>query len=190
MSRKALITFVIWGLIACLCPVGLRAQKTSVGVNVLDLANLVTFDAYGDVAVGRYVTLEGNLRYNPFEYKIGDDRHTARYRQFSASLGARWWPWHIFSGWWMSAKGRYQVYNIGGFSSPATREGERYGGGLGAGYTYMVNPHFNLEFGVGGWMGADKYVKYDCPTCGVKTDEGTKFFILPADMLLGLVYVF
>ena len=111
-------------------------------------------------------------------------------RQQSYSIGARLWPWHTWSGWWFAGKIRYQEYNFGGIRSPETREGDRFGGGLYAGYTYMLGPHLNIEFGLGLWSGLDVYKCYSCPVCGVTLKSGKTRFILPDDIMISFAYVF
>jgi hypothetical protein len=100
------------------------------------------------------------------------------------------WPWHTSSGWWFAGKARYQEYNYGGITSRATREGDRVGAGLYAGYTHMLGPHFNLEFGLGAWAGMDWYDIYSCQVCGLTVDSGNGFFVLPDDIMVAVVYVF
>lgn len=100
------------------------------------------------------------------------------------------WPWHTWSGWWFAGKGKYQEYNFGGLVSPETKEGDRVGLGLYAGYTHMLGPHFNLEFGLGAWAGMDFYRKYSCQVCGVTLEDDEKPFVLPDDIMISLVYVF
>ena len=79
---------------------------------------------------------------------------------------------------------------MGGIIDPTTEEGHRYGGGISAGYTMMVNPHFNIEFGLGAWAGLKDYVTYSCPSCGRVTGTGVKCFIMPSDVIIALCYVF
>jgi 8-oxo-dGTP pyrophosphatase MutT (NUDIX family) len=111
-------------------------------------------------------------------------------KQQSYSVGMRVWPWHIWSGWWFAGKIRYQEYNTGGIISPVTEEGDRFGAGLYSGYTQMLTPSLNIEFGVGLWGGMAAYRKYECPVCGPIVQEGNKFFIRPDDIIIALVYVF
>ena len=167
-----------------------RAQKFSLSVNLLECARLGTFNIDASYAVGRHWSLTASARYNPFTYYKGDPDRQFQARQQSYALGARLWPWHIMSGWWFGTKARWQEYNIGGVFSRETREGDRFGGGLYAGYAHMLTPHLNLEFGVGLWVGADIYKVYSCPSCGLTLDGGVKGFILPDDITIGLVYVF
>ena len=102
----------------------------------------------------------------------------------------RFWPWHVFSGWWIGGKVQYQEYNRGGIRSAVTDEGDRYGAGLSAGFTYMLHPHLNVSLGAGVWGGLQRYTVYSCPVCGITQESGEKTFILPNDLALSLSYVF
>lgn len=85
---------------------------------------------------------------------------------------------------------RYQEYNIGGFRSPETREGDRIGASLSLGYSYMLSEHFNVGLGAGLWSGYDLFTRYNCPNCGRIIDTGKDAFILPDDIILSIAYVF
>lgn len=167
-----------------------NAQKFSISTNLLDYAALGTMNVDVSYAFSRHWSVMAGARYNPFTYRRGDQNEQFQYRQQSYSAGVRLWPWHIWSGWWFSSKIRYQEYNTGGIFSPKTREGDRVGIGLYSGYTYMIAPHFNLEFGLGFWGGVDLYKLYSCPICGFTIDRGETAFILPDDIMISLVYVF
>ena len=167
-----------------------RAQKMSLSVNLLECANLGTLNMDASYALDRHWSLTFGARYNPFTYHEGNPDRQFQYRQQSYAAGVRLWPWHIMSGWWFAAKFRWQEYNAGGMFSRQTREGDRYGGGLYAGYAHMLAPHLNLEFGVGMWAGADVFTVYSCPSCGLTLKSGVKGFVLPDDIMLALVYVF
>ena len=168
----------------------LHAQKYSLSMNLLECARLGTLNIDASYAIDRHWSLTAGVRYNPFTYHKGDSEKQFQARQQSYAVGARLWPWHIMSGWWFGAKTRWQEYNIGGVISPQTREGDRLGGGLYAGYAHMLAPFLNLEFGLGLWAGADIYKVYSCPSCGLTLDNGVKGFVLPDDITIALVYVF
>ncbi len=106
------------------------------------------------------------------------------------NAGIRWWPWHIYSGWWLGARGQWMEYNRGGIFSRSTEEGEAVGAGLSAGYTRMLHRNWNIEFGLGVWGGTTRYTTYACPSCGTVTDGGKKAFILPDDLMVSLIYIF
>ena len=167
---------------------GMRAQDFALSANAADLANFGTFNLEASYAMAQHWSVNAGIKYNPFSFSRGDS--TFQNRQRSLSAGTRYWPWHIYSGWWLSGAVRYQEYNSGGFSSPETSEGDRFGGSVGGGYTYMVAPHINLDFGLGIWAGYDIYRTYSCPTCGKVIGEGRKYFFLPSDILIALSYIF
>ena len=179
--------FLIALLLAASC-MGAAAQEWSLSTNAADYADFGTLNAEMGYAFARHWNASAGVRYNPFSFQSDGEPFQSRQRTFSA--GVRYWPWHIYSGWWMSGKVQYQEYNRGGIRSPETREGERVGGGLSAGYTYMLAPWLNLEFGLGLWAGRDRYTVYSCPVCGSTEDRGQGFFLLPNDILLGLSFIF
>lgn len=164
------------------------SQELAISTNFVDYANMGTLNLEASYGVAKNWSLTASAKYNPFSYRVDGDELRSRQRAFAA--GVRYWPWHIFSGWWLSGTVRYQEYNHGGFSSPLTSEGDRFGLGLAAGYTYMLSSRFNLELGAGVWTGYDVFTTYACPTCGKKLGDGEKFFFFPSDLLLGLTYVF
>lgn len=166
------------------------AQKFSVSTDLLGYARLCTFNVDASYAIARRWSLTAGARYNPFTFNAGDPEKQFQYRQQTYSVGMRLWPWHIWSGWWFTGKLRYQEYSTGGIISRTTEEGDRFGAGLYSGYTHMLTPHLNLEFGVGFWSGLAVYRKYSCPVCGLTIEDGRKFFLLPDDFMVSVVYVF
>ncbi|MBQ3766584.1 MAG: DUF3575 domain-containing protein [Bacteroidales bacterium] len=164
------------------------AQRFSVGTNLADYADFGTLNVEGDMAVGRRITLVAGAKYNPYLFNADEEPLSARQRLVAA--GVRFWPWHVFSGWWLGGKIQYQEYNRGGIRSAETDEGDRYGAGLSAGFSYMLHPHFNVSVGAGLWAGYQRYKTYSCPVCGMTEEVGEKTFLLPNDILLSLSYVF
>lgn len=164
----------------------LSAQEYSLSSNVLELANFVTFDLGASVSVARHWSVDAGVRYNPFKFKDGD----MVAKQRCAHAGVRYWPWHVYSGWWAAAALQYQEYDIGGIVKRETREGNRYGASFSGGYSYMISPHFNLDFGLGFWSGYDDYTVYECPVCGITKRSGKKVFILPDEIRVAFSYIF
>lgn len=165
-----------------------HAQKWSVGTDVVTWLNLGTINIEGSMAVAKEVTINAGMEVNPWTY-----RHKGKQfqdRRQSYRIGARWWPWHIYSGWWFGAGVQYQEYNRGGILSPATEEGDAFGMAVSSGYTLMLNKNFNIEFGMGMWGGKTYYTSYACPKCGKITDDGEKWFLLPNDVSVSLMFIF
>lgn len=180
-------TFWMTLLLAAVCLEG-AAQDWSLSTNAADYADFGTLNAEMGYGFSRHWNASAGVRYNPFTFRSGGGPMQNRQRTFSAGL--RYWPWHIYSGWWLAGKAQYQEYNRGGIRSQETREGERIGGGLSAGYTYMLAPWLNLEVGLGLWAGQDRYTVYSCPVCGLTEDSGRGFFVLPNEVLLALSVIF
>ena len=181
--------FILMFLFMALSGQRAEAQRFSLSTNLLDYACLGTVNVEGAYSMSRYWSLTAAAEYNPFTYRKGQPDQF-QFRRQSYALGVRLWPWHTWSGWWVAGKLRYQEYNIGGIVSEATDEGDRAGISISAGYTYMVSPHFNVEFGLGVWSGQDWFSSYACQQCGLTLASGRRWFILPDDIAISLVYVF
>lgn len=168
---------------------GAQAQRLNISTNLIEYANLGTLNLDLSYGVAKNWSVGAGVRYNPFSFESGK-RGVFYNRQQSYFLGARYWLWHINTGWWFGSKLRFQEYSSGGIFSDEAEEGDRYGVGMYAGYSYMIFPHFNLEFGLGIWGGGGNYRSYSCPVCGITEGEGNKMFVLPDDLMIALVYVF
>lgn len=183
---------LVSALVLLLLPISsvCHAQRFSVSTNLLGYAALGTMNVEGSYSLSRRLSLTAGAIYNPFTFRRDVPEKQIQIRQQSYSVGLRVWPWHTWSGWWFAGKGRWQEYNFGGILSPETNEGDRYGFGLYAGYTHMLAPHINIEFGLGAWAGIDFYKTYSCQVCGITLDSGKRSFVLPDDVMVSLVYVF
>lgn len=187
MKRVIVIAAMFFWLVI---PIKASDHNVSISTDLIGYACLGTMNADVSFAISRNWSLMAGIRYNPFTFKSLPSERQFQLRQRSLSLGARVWPWHTASGWWMAGKLRYQEYNMGGIFRLETEEGDRLGAGFYTGYTHMLSAHFNLEFGIGVWAGMNRYHRYSCPSCGVTLSSGRKFFVLPDDIMVSVVYVF
>ncbi|MGN0190535.1 MAG: DUF3575 domain-containing protein [Candidatus Cryptobacteroides sp.] len=183
-AGKIVLLFLLLG-----CAKTALAQRFTLSTNLLEYANLGTLNLDASFGVAQKWSVVAGVRYNPFSFS-SRDRGRFYNRQHSWSAGAKYWLWHINTGWWFGSKLRYQEYSSGGLFKPTSEEGDRYGMGFYAGYSYMLHPHLNLEFGAGLWTGGAVYRVFSCPTCGRTLDEGSRMFVLPDDLMISLVYVF
>ena len=175
-------------LLAAMTAGTLKAQDWSLSTNIAAYADFGTLNAEVWYAFSRHWNAAAAVRYNPFTFESDGEPVQSRQRTFAA--GARYWPWHIYSGWWLAGRAQYQEYNRGGIRSPETREGERVGAGIAGGYSYMLTPWLNLDLGVGVWGGLDRYAVYECPVCGLTLDRGRTLFFLPDDIRIALSLIF
>lgn len=167
-----------------------RAQRYSVGTNAADWLSLGTMNASASVAVSRRVTLNAEARVNPWTFNTRDAETQLQNRHQTYMAGMRWWPWYVYSGWWLGAAVQYQEYNRGGIFSRSTEEGDAFGAVLSGGYTVMLHERLNLDLGAAGWFGQTAYTVYDCPRCGRISDSGQKWFVLPSEVYLSLIWIF
>lgn len=179
--------------------VAATAQTWAVAVNTADAMELGTLGVEGSAAVGQHWSIHAGAKVNPWTFGKRDtsngmfkepnpDQKQNRKQEYA--VGARWWPWNVYSGWWAGVKGQYQEFNRGGFLQETSQEGDAFGAGFVGGYSLMLKEHWNLDFGLGFWTGWMKYTTYACPSCGKAVDEGQKWFILPNEVILSLVYIF
>ena len=178
------------GLLLLLGGLRLEAQTFQIGINAADLASLGTVSAEAGVALQRHWTLGAKARLNPWTFNAGDPAEQFQSKHQTWWTGARYWLWHVYSGWWTSSGLQYSEFNTGGIDGPMTREGDAWGATLSAGYSLMLADHLNIEFGLGFWGGYQTYTVYSCPVCGKVVDSAGKAFFLPNEALLSLMYVF
>ena len=199
MNRKSLFVIVILAVFSLTA----NAQETSheqekaenrpdwsIGTNVVDWLNFGTMNVEASVAVARHVTVNAKYKYNPWTFNSNNRDSQLQNRQNTIKAGIRWWPWHIYSGWWFCFNAQYQEYNRGGVIKRRAEEGDAFGLDVGAGYTLMLHKNFNLEFGVSGWGGYTAYTTYECTRCGKIIEGGNKWFLLPNEVIFGVVWIF
>lgn len=185
MKHKIIITLLLIAL-----PIFCSAQDWSVSTNAMDYVSLGTLNAEVSMATSRHISINASARINPWTFHKGDPSKQMQNRQQTYAVGIRYWPWHIYSGWWMSGMAQYQEYNRGGIISATTEEGDAYGLSIGAGYSLMLHEHWNLDFGLSLWGGQKTFVTYACPSCGKITEKGAKWFFLPNDLRVSIAYIF
>ncbi len=175
------------------------AQTWAVAANAADMIDLGTIGVEGSAAVAQHWSIHVGAKFNPWTFGKKDtfnglfsepNPDQKQDRKQAYAIGARWWPWNVYSGWWVGGKAQYQEYNHGGIITKTSEEGDAFGAAISGGYSLMLKEHINLDFGLGLWGGWTKYTTYACPSCGKVVDEGQKWFILPNEVILSLVYIF
>lgn len=163
----------------------------ALSTNIPDYIALGTMNLRADVAVHQHWSIEGTFKYNPWTFRAnGDPENQMQNRNITWSLGPRYWFWNYYAGWFIQAQAQYQQYNRGGIWDKYVTEADAFGGGVALGYTYLISGHWNIEFGLGVWAGVESYNQYNCPRCGRTVDSGTRFFVMPNDILVSIVYIF
>lgn len=165
------------------------AQRWAISTNAVEWANLFTINGEVSVAVHRNVSLNLNARYNPWSFRTANGDILMN-KTRAISFGFRAWPWVTNSGWWIAVAAQMEEYSYAVANTIKPQDGYAYGGVLGAGYSLLITPHFNIDFGLLFWGGMKRYWTYDTAVYGRVTDSGKKFFFLPDDIRISAVYVF
>lgn len=186
MRKHSLTLFVLLVL-----SIPVHAQKVGVGTNLADWVNLGTANLEAGLSVGQHFSVFVGGRFNPWTFYSNRRDEPMHNNVKNAYAGVRFWPWYVYSGWWVGAKGQYEQFMEGGFWRPILEEGTAVGGGLSGGYTLMIHKNINLEFGVGFWGGRyTDYTKYQCSGCTDIITAGPRNFIKLDDLVFAIVYVF
>ena len=117
---------------------------------------------------------------------------------------ARYWLCDKFSGHFFGFHLHGGQYNIGGVNTGLKFLGTdfsqlknyRYQGwfvgtGIGYGYSWILDRHWNLEAEIGLGYSYTRYDKFECAGCGEKVEKGrTHHYVGPTKAALNLIYVF
>lgn len=166
------------------------SRRYAVSMNFADWANIGTMNASFLVSASRRSSFGGSFRYNPWKIDKGKPSQKG-YNLFSVEADYRFWPWHVYSGWWFLADAQYRKYNVTDWLwRKHSEQGRAYGAGIGVGYAYMIGEHWNVEAGAAFWGGYKDYKKYQCGSCGVLIGEGKKAFVEPDRVFINFSYIF
>ena len=162
----------------------------ALSTNIVNLAILGTINLGAQYEISRHWTLEGKLNYNPWTFRRGTDNQYQLGQQ-SFALGARWWPWYSFAGFWMSADAQFKNYRTGGIAFfQKAEDGMAYGASLGLGYSFIINKHFNIDFGISGWGGYKQFVRYEDAKFKKAVGYGKGVFISPDEVSIAATFLF
>ena len=129
-----------------------QAQNLAVSSNVLTWANFGTINADASLSVSRHISVHAGATANPWNF-TSPTFVDLKNNQYGGYLGARYWPWHVYSEWWVGAKVQYKYFDQQGILSSGPIKGSAFGPGISGGYTVMLSEHVNLDLGLGIWGG-------------------------------------
>lgn len=175
-------------MVAVMASAPASGQNYSLSVNAAQLLELGTFNIGGGYPVSRHISVNASAAFNPFTY--GSGQKQKYFRRVELFAGARYWPWFVNSGWFVSGYADWAKYSYGGIFTKKSYEGYALGLKLGGGYALMVDKGVNLEFGWGAFIGSLSQTEYSCTKCGSKLGKKEKFVVRPSDVLVGLSIVF
>lgn len=153
-------------------------------------------EPWDEASVGKKSTLQLFYGFNPWKQSGGDQ---SSLRHWLLMPEYRYWFCESFNGWFIGAHLMGGQFDVSGIDLPFglypgvkdhRYEGWFAGGGVTAGYQWMISKHWNFEASVG--LGYD-YVKFDkfkCGTCGEKVTSSHTNYFGPTKAALSLIYIF
>lgn len=169
-----------------------HAQKCAVSTNTLTWLNLGAINAEASVSIYDHFTVNAGFVANPWSMTTPTNIDLMN-RQYGGYVGAKYWPWHVYSEWWVGAKIQYKNFEQVGLLTANLIEGDALGAGFSGGYSLMIGNHFNIDFGLGFWGGrCIEYREYkDAYQDELKilNQKPRNFFFLDS-VMVALVYIF
>ena len=191
MKRYNIILKIVIVSLFFLCvPRLAQAQRVSISTNALSWANFGTINVEGGISVSKHFNVFAGAKYNPWMFRT-KSQYAFYNKQATGYIGAKYWPWHVYSGWWLGAKVQFQNVNQAGLFSEQMVKGNALGAGLSFGYSFLVTPHVNIDFGLGGWGGRVlNYSKYTNFYDNELIETGAKNFIFVDNVIIAVSYIF
>lgn len=189
---------LLWLFLVVFVPCGISAQDFAVKTNLLyDATATINLGAEYKLAPKWTVDLSGN--YNNWNFS-----HGRRWKHWFLQPEARYWLCESFGGHFLGLHMQGGKFNIGNLDNGLAFLGthfsklsdERYQGwflgmGLGYGYSWILNRHWNVEAELGFGYNFTKSDRYPCADCGDKIESGKKHHYMgPTKAALNLVYQF
>ena len=178
-------------LLMCISHVA-GAQNWAVSTNALSWINIGTINAEASLGVSQHVSLNAGFTANPWQMNT-QTYVNLKNRQYGGYVGMKYWPWHVYSEWWVGVKAQYKNFEQVGLLSPNLTQGDAVGAGLSAGYTFMISNHFNIDVGMGLWGGRLlRYREFEGNVAveSKLVDVGPRNFTYLDNVIVALVYIF
>lgn len=167
-----------------------KPRYWALSTNLLGYADLLTLNLEFQYAVGRHWSLAMSGKSNGLTIKKGEENQIMD-RKIVASVGAKYWPWYVYSGWWFSGFMRTENFSQSNLTkNMGFRSGDSYGAGVSAGYALILSKWFNLDFSVGAWGGYRTTSTYEFPDLEHSAGRSSKAFIDIADICVSAMFVF
>lgn len=192
-TKRILFIFAVLALLGCQFP---QAQKVAVKTNLVS-DGLLSPNLGLEIGLAPKWTLNASGQLNLWSA----DGH--KWRHWLVQPEARYWLCHRFQGHFLGVHAIGGEFNFGNLDLPVKFLGsdfhklknERYegwgvGAGIGYGYDWIINRHWNLEAEIGiGWIHA-RYDAYPCAFCGTKLGSGHHNYFGPTKVAINLEYLF
>lgn len=175
-----------------------KGQNFAVKSNILyDATATINFGMEIGLAPQWTFDLSGNFN----GWKMSDDR---MWKHWMLQPEARYWFCERFGGHFVGVHAHGGQFNFGGIDNNFSFLGtdfsklsdQRYqgwfvGGGVGYGYSWILNKSWNLEAELGVGYSYTRYDSFPCAPCGEKLEENmTHHYIGVTKLAVSLIYLF
>ena len=186
----------IFMMLALLLSTNGKAQEVAVKTNVLYDAT-ATINLGAEFGLARRWTLDvsGNLN-------AWDMSHGRKWKHWMLQPEARYWLCDRFIGHFFGAHLHGGQYNVGNLDngikflgtdfsklSDSRYQGWFVGAGVGYGYSWVLDRHWNLEAELGLGYSYTRYEKYPCAECGSRLKSDTRNYFGPTKVGISLIYL-
>ena len=145
-----------------------------------------------EVALGQHVSLGVNGGLKPWPRWLAWDNdnltNPTHWRNFAVVPELRFYPRRVYDGWFFGADAVYSHFNMGTLPIPwglypllrnNRLQGDFYGGGLFAGYSWWLGSRWRLEVEAGAAVGYYNAGQYPCSHCAGIEGTATGVTVLP-----------
>ena len=174
--------------------------NTSSYAQNLAINNNLLFDAAGALSAGVEMPLSKNSSLEIYgsirPWKRGD---ISVHKHWTTQAQYRIWPCQVMNGVFFGPYCHFSEFNLGNHDlffgllnglKPNRYEGWLVGGGIGGGYEYPLDRHWNLGAEIGIGYTYIKAKKYDCELCGKQKAFSDYNYIGISRLALSVIYVF
>ena len=152
-----------------------------------------------EIALGQNWTLGANVGFKSWRrYLLWEDDRTnpAQWRNLTLVPEFRFYPKAAYEGWFLGADLLYSHFNVGGLTFPFgvypdvkdhRIQGDLFGGGLFAGYSWWLGSNVRLEAEAGVAGGYTQAKRFECPHCGQEQGDANGPAVVPK-LGVNLVY--
>ena len=171
------------------------SQNVAVKTNALYWAT-TTPNIGVEASIGKKHSVQLFYGFNPWKESSGDQ---TSFRHWVLNPEYRYWFCEAFNGWFVGAHLNGGQFNVASIDMPFglfdelkdhRYEGWFAGGGISAGYQWVMSKHWNLEASLGIGYDYIKYDKFKCGECGEKLFSGHKNYFGPTKLALSVLYIF
>ena len=179
------------------------SQRVAIKNNLVYDA-LLTPNLSLEFSLGEKWTLDTQVGMNFFFYEndpTADEYKTKKWSHWLVQPEIRYWICERFNGWFLGLHAHGGQMNVGGINIPfilqnkhkemkAHRyEGYFYGGGISAGYHWILSDRFSLEAALGIGYAHVRYDKFKCTACGQRMEKGGADYLGPTRVSLSIIYI-